>query len=71
MGEPADLARETPAQQAARRTLQPFILINSVDDAADIDTILPFLDDMAQSDATVIMRNLNRNPHMVQLWKAT
>lgn len=70
VGEPADLARETPAQQAARRTMQPFILINSVDDAADIDTILPFLDDMAQSDATVIMRNLSRNPHMVQLWKA-
>lgn len=69
VGEPADLTHETPAEQAARRTMQPFILINNVESAADIDTILPFLEAMAHSDATVIMRNLNRNPLMAQMWK--
>ena len=66
--EPANLANETPAEQASRRAMQPFVLINDIESEAHLYTLLEHLHALALHDTTIIVRNLSRNPLMRQLW---
>ena len=66
--QPADLTNETPAEQASRRAVQPFVLINNIECEAHLHTLLPYLHSLAHHDVTIIVRNLSRNPLMRQLW---
>ena len=66
--EPANLANETPAEQASRRAMQPFVLINDIESEAHLHTLLEHLHALALHDTTIIVRNLSRNPLMRQLW---
>ena len=66
--EPANLANKTPAEQASRRAMQPFVLINDIESEAHLHTLLEHLHALALHDTTIIVRNLSRNPLMRQLW---
>ena len=65
-----DLVEETPRQKAARRALQPFILINNVESETDVKILEEYLGRLAEGNATVIMRNLSRNELMRRLWSS-
>ncbi|MGN1246931.1 MAG: hypothetical protein ACI4UN_09875 [Muribaculaceae bacterium] len=68
VSQPTDLADETPAEQASRRAMQPFVLINNVETETELHTLLPYLRELARGNATIIVRNLSRNPLMRTLW---